>query len=132
MPRARCSGGNISAAAARESRTMPLAAPSAMKPGTTSSQVSAAQPAAVSTPPRMPKTKPTRMTGMRPNRSIARPPGPALRALEARKIAGPRPRMPSTPVTSTSVTVATATASWNIPDMHSSPAASRNAFRLTG
>ena len=33
-----------------------------------------------------------------------------------RKIAGPSPRMPSIPVTTTSVVVATATTSWIVPD----------------
>ncbi len=49
-----------------------------------------------------------------------------------RKIAGPSPRIPSMPVTTTSVVVATATTSWIIPDRQTSVADSSSVFRLTG
>ena len=51
---------------------------------------------------------PTASTGIRPYRSIALPPTQADPAAAVRKIAGPSPSRPSTPVTSTNVIVATA------------------------
>ena len=47
---------------------------------------------------------------------MSRPAGSAASAPAVRKIAGPRPRIDSIPVTRTSVIVATATASWSTPD----------------
>ena len=76
MPRARRSGGNISAAAARESRTIDCAAPQSASPRKTSTPDSSAQPAAVTTGPPIPSTKPVRITGIRPTRSEIRPAGP--------------------------------------------------------
>ena len=69
---------------------------------------------------------------MRPCRSIARPAGKAASAAVVRKIAGPRPRMPSIPVTTTSVTVATATTSWIVPERQTSAPERRSVFRRTG
>ena len=80
----------------------------------------------------MPATQPPASTGMRPCRSIRRPAGSAARAPAVRKIAGPSPRIPSIPVTSTSVTVATATASCTMPESDVSVAASRIVLRRIG
>ena len=132
MPRARRSGGNISAAAARERRTIDCAAPQSASPRKTSTPDSSAQPAAVTIGPPIPSTKPVRITGMRPTRSEIRPAGPTAAAPASRNTAGPRPRIPSTPVTATIVTVPSATASWIIPDWKTSPSASRSALRRTG
>ena len=63
---------------------------------------------------------------------MSRPAGRAASAPAVRKIAGPRPRIPSMPVTRTSVTVATATASWTMPERHVRVAASRTVFRRIG
>ena len=82
--------------------------------------------------PTMPATQPPASTGIRPRRSMSRPAGSAASAPAVRKIAGPSPRIPSMPVTRTSVTVATATASWTMPDRHVSVAASRTVFRRIG
>jgi hypothetical protein len=111
MPRARRFGGNISAAAARASRTIDAAAPTSARPRQTRKADSAAQPPATVPQPMPPSTKPPRITGMRPVRSISRPAGPTAIAPAARKIAGPRPRMPFTPVMATSVSELRAAAS---------------------
>ena len=77
----------------------------------TSGAESAKQPSAVSTQPIAPMTKPPAITGTRPRRSMSLPAGSAASAPAVMKIAGPSPRIDSIPVTSTSVIVATATAS---------------------
>ena len=50
-------------------------------------------------------------TGLRPTRSIARPATAPVTAAETRKIAGPSPSSPLTPVTSTKVSDDTAATS---------------------
>src|SRR5207253_7768393 len=131
IPRARRSGGNISAAAARARRTTDAEPPTSARPRQTREADVAAQPPATVPQPMAPRTKPPRITGMRPVRSINRPAGPTAIAPAARKIAGPRPRIPLTPVTATSVSELSPAASWNIPELQTSPPASRNAFRRT-
>ena len=106
----------MSAAAARERRIVPCATPTSANPATTSAADSTSQPSAVVRQPAIPATQPPASTGIRPSRSISRPAGSAASAPAVRKIAGPSPRIPSTPVTRTSVTVPTATASCTIPD----------------
>ena len=132
IPRARRSGGYMSAAAARASRIVPCAIPTSAKPGITSAAVSTLQPSAVVRQPAIPATHPPASTGTRPYRSIRRPAGSAARAPAVRKIAGPSPRIPSISVTRTSVTVPTATASWTMPESDVSVAASRIVLRRTG
>ena len=116
IPRARRSGGNISAAAARASSTTD-AAPRrrARGRGRRGTPTSAAQPPRRCRSRSPPSTKPPRITGIRPVRSINRPAGPTAIAPAARKIAGPSPRMPLTPVTATSVSELSAAASWKRP-----------------
>ena len=111
IARAFLSSGYMSAAAVRASSTAPFIAPMPMNPRITSGALSATQPSAVNTHPTIPTTKPPAITGTRPTRSISRPAGSAASAPAVRKIAGPRPRIDSIPVTRTSVIVATATAS---------------------
>src|SRR3954449_12352148 len=72
------------------------------------------------------------MTGRRPIRSIARPAGTAVSADAVRKIAGPRPRRPSTPVTSTNVIDETAATSWSTAEYTAMAAASSTVLRRTG
>ena len=132
IPRARRSGGYMSAAAARASRIVPCATPTSAKPATTSAAESSSQPSAVVRQPAMPGEA---AAGEHRHAAVAvhQPAGgSAASAPAVRKIAGPRPRIPSIPVTSTSVTVATATASWTIPESDVSVAASRNVLRRTG
>src|SRR5207302_6688102 len=131
MPRALRSGGNISAAAARESNTIAPAPPTSARPAQTSGADDARQPPATTPQPTAPKANAARITGIRPKRSESRPAGPTAAAPATRKIAGPRPRIPLTPVTATSVSELSAAASWNIPELQTSPPASRNAFRRT-
>ena len=66
---------------------------------------------AVSAQPIAPSAKPAVITGVRPNRSISLPAGTAVRPEEVRKIAGPRPSRPLTPVTRTNVSDETAAVS---------------------
>ena len=106
----------MSATAVRESSTAPFIAPMPTNPRITSGARSSTHPSAVRTQPQKPTTKPPEMTGMRPRRSINRPAGSAASAPAVRKIAGPRPRIDSIPVTRTSVIVATATASCSTPE----------------
>ena len=115
IARAFFSGGYMSAAAVRASRTPPFMAPTPTKPRTTSEALSTTHPSAVIRQATTPMTKPPAITGTRPNRSISRPAGSAATAPAVRKIAGPRPRIDSTPVTRTRVIVATATASCSTP-----------------
>ena len=131
IPRARRSGGNISAAAARARRTIDADPPTSARPRQTRKADVAAQPPATVPQPMPPSTKPPRITGMRPVRSINRPAGPTAIAPAARKIAGPSPRMPLTPVTATSVRELSAAASWNAPELQTSEPASRKALRRT-
>src|SRR5581483_6734912 len=125
MPRARRSGGNISAAAALDRRTTAPAAPSTARPTQTRTAELHRQ------PPAMAPANAPPITGMRPVRSESRPAGPTAAAPEARRMAGPRPRMPFTPVTATSVTELSAAASWKAAEFMTRPPASRKAFRRT-
>ena len=63
---------------------------------------------AVTAHPHAPSAKPTVITGVRPTRSIKRPAGTAVNPEDVRKIAGPSPSSPLTPVTSTNVSDETA------------------------
>ena len=132
MPRARRSAGYMSAAAARERSTVPDAAPTSARPRTTSAVDDQAQPNATVHVATMPVAKPPEMTGIRPNRSIARPAGSAASAAVERKIAGPSPTMLRTPVTVTSVVVPTATATCSIPPDAARPAARSRVLRRIG
>ena len=111
MPRARRSGGYMSPAAVRISRATPLDAPTRPKPAITVSVDSVRVASAVSAHPPAPTAKPAVMTGVRPKRSISRPAGTAVRPDAVRKMAGPSPRRPRTPVTSTKVRDETAAVS---------------------
>ena len=113
MPRARRSGGYMSPAAVRISSAIPLALPVSQKPRITSGVESAAVAAAVRAHPAVAIAYPAAITGRRPSRSIARPAGRAVSADAVRKIAGPSPSRPSTPVTSTKVSEDTAATSWS-------------------
>ena len=128
----RRSGGTMSAAAARASSTVPFATPTRAKPRMTSGAVPQRQPSAVVDVPATPTTQPTASTGTRPRVSISRPAGNAASAPAVRKMAGPRPRIPSIPVTTTSVVVATATTSWIVPERQTSTPESRSVLRRTG
>ena len=133
IPRARRSGGYMSPAAVRASRAIPCAPPIAAKPVTSSTAESMPQASAVTQQPTIPRREAAREhRASRPTRSIRRPAGIALSAPASRKIAGPSPRIPSIPVTSTSDVVATATPSWSIPERHVSDPASRIVLRTTG
>ena len=130
MPRARRSGGNISAAAARESSTIACAGAAEAEPE--EHELARHRPAAERDDDRARPSrsaKPARITGIRPTRSESRPAGPTASAPAIRNTAGPSPRIPSNPVTATSVTVPSATASCTIPDRQTSPAASTIALR---
>ena len=111
MARALRDSGYMSATAVRERSTAPFIPPIPRKPRTTSGAESATHPSAVSKQPTAPTTNPPAITGTRPYRSMSRPAGSAASAPAVRKIAGPRPRTDSIPVTRTSVIVATAAAS---------------------
>ena len=128
IPRARRSGGYMSAPAARARRIVPEAIPTSANPIPTGTPDSTAQPRAVKPQPSAPTTKPPAITGTRPNRSISRPAGSEAMAAAVRKIAGPSPRMPLTPVTRTRVTVETATTSCTVPDSVTRHAARRIVF----
>ena len=80
MPRARRSGGNISAAAARDSCTTAPEPPTIARPRQTRNADDAEQPAAMTAQPIAPPTNAPRMTGIRPTRSISRPAGPTASA----------------------------------------------------
>ena len=66
---------DMSAAAARESITVPYEAPMRTSPKTTATVESREAPKPTSTHPRMPRVKPPASTGTRPERSIVRPAG---------------------------------------------------------
>jgi hypothetical protein len=103
----------MSPAAARISSAMPLAAPVKPKPRITSGVEPMPVASAVRPQPAAAARKPPPTTGLRPRRSIARPAGTAVSADAVRKIAGPSPSSPSTPVTSTNVSDETAATSWS-------------------
>jgi hypothetical protein len=93
------------------SSAVPFAAPVSANPAITAGVESRFVASAVSEQPAAAKTYPPAMTGLRPTRSINRPAGTAASADAVRKIAGPSPSSPSTPVTSTKVSEETAATS---------------------
>ena len=90
---------------------MPLDAPTSAKPAITMTVESMCVASAVSAHPHEPSAKPAVITGVRPTRSIKRPAGTAVNPEDVRKIAGPSPSSPLTPVTSTKVSDETAAVS---------------------
>src|SRR5437763_7270984 len=132
MPRARRAGGYMSPAAVRIRSETALAAPINAKPAITSSVESILVASAVTAQPPAPIAKPKLMTGVRPKRSIRRPAGIEVNAEAVRKIAGPRPRSPLTPVTRTNVSDDTAATSWSTAELTAIVAASRTVLRRTG
>ncbi len=132
IARAFFSSGYMSAAAVRAKSTAPFIAPTPTNPRITSGALSTTHPSAVSKQPSMPTTKPPAITGTRPKRSIRRPAGSAAAAPAVRKMAGPRPRIDSIPVTRTSVIVATATASCSTPESRTRQRPSSAVLRRTG
>ena len=103
----------MSPAAVRISSAVPFAAPVSTKPAITSGALSRFVASAVSEQPTEAATYPPAITGLRPMRSINRPAGTADSAEDIRKIAGPSPSSPVTPVTSTNVIDDTAATSWS-------------------
>jgi hypothetical protein len=87
---------------------MPLDAPTSVKPAITAIVESIRVARAVRAHPQAPRAKPTVITGVRPTLSIRRPAGTAVKPEDVRKIAGPSPSRPLTPVTSTKVSDETA------------------------
>src|SRR3954467_647311 len=132
MPRARRAGGHMSPAAARVSNEIPLEAPTNTKPGSRAAVEPVLVASAVSRQPQEPSAKPTVSTGTRPKRSISRPAGTAVSPEEGRKIAGPRPSRPLTPVTSTNVSDETAAVSWRTAEFTAIVAARITVLRLIG
>ena len=132
IPRARRSGGYMSPAAVLISSEIPLEAPTRAKPAITASVESVRVASAVSAQPHAPSAKPAVITGVRPNRSISRPAGRAVRPEEVRKIAGPRPSRPLTPVTSTKVREETAAVSCRTAEFTAIVAARMIVFRRIG
>jgi hypothetical protein len=90
---------------------MPLDAPTRAKPTITSSVEIDRVASAVTPQPIAPSAKPALITGVRPTRSIKRPANTDVNPEEVRKIAGPSPRRPLTPVTRTNVSDETAAVS---------------------
>ena len=109
-----------------------LAAPIRPKPVITRRVESIRVASAVSAHPAAPIAKPKLMTGVRPNRSIKRPAGIAVSADAVRKIAGPRPSSPLTPVTRTNVSDDTAATNWSTAELTAIVAASRTVLRRMG
>jgi hypothetical protein len=132
IPRARRSGGYMSPAAVRISSAIPLAAPVSANPRMTSGVESTLVASAVSAQPTAAAPYPPAITGSRPTRSIARPAGTAVSADATRKIAGPSPSRPSTPVTSTNVSDETAATSWSTAEYTAIVAASSSVLRRIG
>ena len=96
---------------------MPLDAPTSAKPAITAVVDPVRVARAVSAHPDAPSAKPAVITGVRPTRSIRRPAGTAVNPDDVRKIAGPRPRRPLTPVTSTKVREETAAVNWRTAEL---------------
>lgn len=71
------------------------------------------------------------ITGLRPKRSIIRPAGIDVSAEAVRKIAGPSPSRPRTPVTSTNVNDDTAATSCKTAEFTAIVAASNTVLRRT-
>ena len=122
----------MSPAAARVSNVIPLEAPTNAKPGSRAAVEPVLVASAVSRQPQEPSAKPTVSTGTRPKRSISRPAGTAVSPDEVRKIAGPRPSSPLTPVTSTKVSDETAAVSWRTAEFTAIVAARITVLRLIG
>ncbi len=121
MPRARCRSGNISAAAARESWIDRAGRADEREPerddGGRRQRAAARDDAAARS--RRP-TKPPRITGIRPTRSISaagRADGEPAGGEEDRR---PEAEEPVIPVTATSVSDDSAAASWNMPELQTS------------
>src|SRR5205085_9481665 len=121
-----------SPAAGRISSDTALAAPISPNPAITASVESTRVASAVSAQPAAPSTNPTLITGVRPNRSIIRPAGTAVSADAVRKIAGPSPSSPRTPVTRTNVSEATAATSCRTAEFTAIVAASNTVLRRIG
>jgi hypothetical protein len=121
----------MSPAAVRISSETALAAPISPKPAITAGVESVRVASAVSAQPAAPTTNPTVITGLRPTRSIIRPAGTDVRAEAMRKIAGPSPSRPRTPVTRTNVKEETAATSWRTAELTAIVAASNTVLRRT-
>jgi len=132
IPRARRAGGYMSPAAVRMSSATALAAPIIPKPAITAKVESMRVASAVNAQPAAPTTKPKLITGVRPKRSIIRPAGTEVSADAVRKIAGPSPSSPRTPVTSTKVREDTAATSWRTAELTAIVAARITVFRRIG
>src|SRR6266542_2435899 len=132
IPRARRAGRYMSPAAVRMSSATALAAPIIPKPAITAKVESMRVASAVNAQPAAPTTKPKLITGVRPKRSIIRPAGTEVSADAVRKIAGPSPSNPRTPVTSTKVREDTAATSWRTAELTAIVAARITVFRRIG
>ena len=93
---------------------------------------SPALPSAARPQPAIPAAKPAASTGTRPKRSMSRPAGSATSAPDASTIAGPSPSSPSTCSTRTSVSDATAAASWSVAEFVASEPDSSAVLRRMG
>ncbi len=96
---------------------MPLDAPTSANPAITARVDPVCVARAVSAQPHAPRAKPAVITGVRPTLSISRPAGTAVNPDDVRKIAGPRPSSPLTPVTSTNVSDETAAVNWRTAEL---------------
>src|SRR5436305_8877010 len=132
IPRARRAAGYMSPAAVRISSDVALTTPIRTNPAITRRVESVRVASAVNPQPIAPSAKPALITGVRPTRSISRPAGTAVRAEALRKIAGPSPRRPLTPVTRTNVSDDTAATSWSTAELTAIVAARRSVLRRTG
>src|SRR5215218_4938519 len=121
----------MSPAAVRISSAMPLAAPVSANPRITSGVDRAPVASAVIPQPAAAIRNPPPITGRRPTASIARPAGTAASADAVRKIAGPSPSSPSTPVTSTNVSDDTAATSCSTAEYTAIVVASSSVLRPT-
>ena len=87
---------------------------------------------AVTAHPHEPSAKPTVITGVRPTRSIKRPAGTAVNPEDVRKMAGPSPSSPLTPVTSTKVSDETAAVNCRTAELTAIVAERRTVLRRIG
>src|SRR6266567_875571 len=122
----------MSPAAVRMRREMPLDAPTSAKPAITARVDPVRVARAVSAHPPAPRANPAVITGVRPIRSMRRPAGTAVNPDDVRKIAGPRPSSPLTPVTSTNVSDETAAVSWRTAEFTAIVAERITVFRRIG
>ena len=111
---------------------MPLDAPTSAKPAITVIVEPVRVARAVTAHPPAPRAKPAVITGVRPTRSIRRPAGTAVNPDDVRKIAGPSPSSPLTPVTSTKVRDETAAVNWRTAELTAIVAARINVLRRIG